>query len=88
MSNSLQMPCIINRTPFPFRSNFNKTEFVTLMNMTTDYQNCNVVRKKPEQGKVYYVRSERSTFGIFYDILKQLLLTNDIHTLRKMQFSN
>lgn len=56
--------------------------------MTTDYQNCNVVRKKPEQGKVYYVRSERSTFGIFYDILKQLLLTNDIHTLRKMQFSN
>lgn len=64
------MPCIINRTPFPFRSNINKTEFVTLMNMTTDYQNCNVVRKKPEQGKVYYVRSEKSAFGIFNDILK------------------
>lgn len=75
-------------TPFPFRSNINKTEIVTLMNMTTDYQNCNVERKKPEQGKVYYVRSERPTFAIFYDILKQLLLTNDIHTLRKMQFSN
>lgn len=56
--------------------------------MTTDYQNCNVERKKPEQGKMYYVRSERPTFAIFYDILKQLLLTNDIHTLRKMQFSN
>lgn len=70
MSNSLQILCIINKTPFPFRSNFNKTEFVTQINMTTDYQNCNVVRKKPEQGKVYYVRSERPTFGILNDILK------------------
>lgn len=73
MSNSLQIPCIINRTPFPFRSNFNKTEFVTLMNMTNDYQNCNVVRKKPEQGKVYYVRSERPYFGIFNDILERII---------------